>query len=63
MKKNVLRCKNENTEDDKYSYLISSCKGINITTPFIEKATIYDEFTTVSVVGNDWKFIEIFTNK
>lgn len=59
MKKYILRRKNEDTEGDKYSYLISCNNVVEVTTPFKDKATVYSEHFTVNVVSKDWKFIKV----
>jgi len=60
MKKFILRRKTHESDEDEYEYLINSChSGVNITTPFIDKATRYTEYCEVFVHGKGWEFIEI----
>ena len=59
MKKYILRRKSKDTEGDKYVYLISCNNGIEIITPFKDRATVYSDHFTVNVVSNDWKFIKV----
>jgi hypothetical protein len=56
----VLRRKICESDQDKYEYLINSTSnGVNITTPFINKATRYSQFNDVFVHGQGWEFIRI----
>ena len=49
----ILRRKNEDTEGDKYQYFVS-CGSVEITTPFKNKATIFNEGIEVRVLSNNW---------
>ena len=57
--KYILRRKNIDLEEDKFSYYVSCTKGVEITTPFKEKATIFKEEDKIDVISKDWEFIII----
>lgn len=54
-RKIILRRLNEDTEGDKYEYFLSCKKGIEMVTPFKDKATILNEGEELEVVNTDWK--------
>ena len=55
LRKIILRRKNEDTEGDKYEYFLSCKNGIEMVTPFKDKATILNEGEELKVVNKDWK--------
>ncbi len=60
MKYYILRRKNSDSEGDKYSYHINTTKGVELTTPFKDKATIYSDHMQVNVLtASEWEFIQI----
>jgi hypothetical protein len=57
MKKYILKRRNDDSEGDKWQYWVSCNNGIEMTTPFRDKATIVTG--TVSVVSDNWKHIRL----
>ena len=56
----ILRQESDNIEDDKYYYWISTIKsGIELITPFREKATRIKENEFICEVSRKWTFIEV----
>ena len=55
----ILRLKNDNNEDDKYSYYKYEGVNCDVSTPFKEKATIFTETSKVKIYTKGWKFIKI----
>jgi len=56
-KKIILRRKTEDSEGDKYEYFVSCKNGIEVTTPFKDKATVIIEGSEVQVSNKDWRAI------
>jgi len=54
-RKIILRRLNEDTEGDKYEYFLSCSQGIEMVTPFKNKAKILNEGEELQVVNSDWK--------
>ena len=55
--KYILRRKTNDSESDKYQYYISCEDGVQLTTPFKEKATQFNGNETIQATDKDWEFI------
>ena len=63
MTKIILRRLTNDSERDKYEYLISCTKqGIEITTPLKDNATVFNNGEDVRVTSKDWQAVR-YTKK
>lgn len=62
-RKIILKRKTNDSESDKYQYFISCINGVELVTPFKDKATVLNEGEEIKVLSNDWRPVLVRNKK
>ena len=55
----ILRRRTNDPEKDRYEFFLSYKNGVELTTPFKLRATVFKENDKIEVLSKDWKPVQV----